>query len=84
MTNKTLQSFLKEVFQLTVEKCTQEFSDQFLYIKRERERILNNSWKEIPKSEKMPGMKKIIFKEIDFDTIITHSKHFISDIKVYL
>ncbi|NQU68613.1 MAG: tetratricopeptide repeat protein [Candidatus Marinimicrobia bacterium] len=77
MTSTQLQSFLTEVLNRVVPACTDEFLTYFKFIQRERERLLNSVWQEIPADDLTPDMKQFVFKEIDFDSIVTHSKNYL-------
>ncbi|MFQ6609309.1 MAG: tetratricopeptide repeat protein [Fidelibacterota bacterium] len=83
MTKLQLQSFLTEVLERVAISCTDKFFTHFKFIQQERERLLDSAWNEIPSEEVTPEMKHFIFKEIDFDSVITHSKNYLKNADDY-
>ena len=81
--NTQLQSFLAEVLDRAASVCSDEFLKYFRFIQQERERLLDSVWHEIPAGEQTPDMKQFVFKEIDFDSIVTHSKSYITNAEDY-
>ncbi len=72
------QAFLREVHKLAVEECGAEFSEKLTQIRVERERLLNNSWDKILSEEISETEKNVIYREIDFDTIVIFAARYIA------
>ena len=69
------KQFLFDVLKLAEEHCGSDFTRKMLEIRTERERILNNVWKKEPLPEDLSTyQKELILRDIDFDTIVYHSK----------
>lgn len=69
------KQFLFDVLRLAEEHCGSDFTRKLLEIRTERERILNNVWKKEPLPEDLSTyQKELILRDIDFDTIVYHSK----------
>jgi len=69
------KQFLFDVLGLAEKHCGSEFTRKLLEIRSERERILNNVWKKEPLPEDLSKyQKELILRDIDFDTILYHSK----------
>lgn len=69
------KQFLFDVLKLAEEHCGSDFTRKLLEIRTERERILNNVWKKEPLPEDLSTyQKELILRDIDFDTIVYHSK----------
>lgn len=81
MGDANLQSFLRAVHDLAVERCGHDFADYLKRLRSERERLLKKSWKKTPPEDL--GSKTEVFREIDFDTIQLHSSKFLDE-KQYL
>ncbi len=77
MADNSLQIFLNQVFTITSERCGPKFASKINLLRRERERILEGSWKKVAPEDLDEQGKATIFREIDFDTIVFHSIHFI-------
>ena len=77
MGDTNLQSFLRAVHKLAVERCGQEFADYLIRLRSERERLLKKSWKKTPPENL--GNETEVFREIDFDTIQLHSSKFLEE-----
>ena len=75
--SKKNQAFLKTIFDIAVERCGKEFADEITHLRRERERLLKTSWREIPREEFSPSEKEVVFREIDFDTIVLHTARYL-------
>ncbi len=77
MADNSLQIFLNQVFTLTSERCGPIFTAKINLLHKERERILEDSWKVVSPENLDDQDKQIIFREIDFDTMVFHAIHFI-------
>ena len=77
MGDTNLQSFLRAIRDLAVERCGLDFADYLKQLRSERERLLKKSWKKTP--PEALGNKKEVFREIDFDTIQLHSSKFLDE-----
>jgi len=75
--DNSLQIFLNQVFTITSERCGLKFTAKINFLRRERERILEGSWKVVAPDNLDDQEKETIFREIDFDTLIFHAIHFI-------
>ncbi|MCG2715058.1 MAG: tetratricopeptide repeat protein [Candidatus Marinimicrobia bacterium] len=72
------KQYLYEVLGLAEKRCGVEFSRKLLRLRKERERILNNVWKQEPLPEELPIYRKdIILRDIDFDTIVYHAAKYL-------
>ncbi len=79
MNNSELQKFVKAVFDLATERCGPEFTDKLNVIRLEREMILNDAWKDTFSAEESANAAGILFREIDFDTIIVQAGKYLDD-----
>jgi len=77
MGDTNLQSFLRAVHDLAVERCGPDFADYLRRLRSERERLLKKSWKKTPPQDL--GNKTEVFREIDFDTVQLHSSKFLDE-----
>jgi len=77
MGDKNLQSFLRAIHDLAVERCGQDFAVYLKQLRSERERLLKKSWKKTPPEDL--GSKTEVFREIDFDTIQLHASKFLEE-----
>ena len=77
MADNSLQMFLNQVFTLTSERCGPIFTAKINLLHKKRERILKDSWKVVSPENLDDQDKQIIFREIDFDTMVFHAIHFI-------
>lgn len=77
MPARALQTFLSAIFDIGVEKCGKEFADEVVSLRRERERLLSDSWRERPPEDFPPSEQEEVFREIDFDTVITHAARYL-------
>lgn len=77
MGDTNLQSFLKAVYRLAIDRCGQDFAVYLNKLRSERERLLTKSWKKTPPEE--TGKETEVFREIDFDTIQLHSSKFLEE-----
>jgi tetratricopeptide (TPR) repeat protein len=72
--NKNLQKFLEEVSTLADVYSGKDFTKEIISLRVERERILNNIWREDTFREYLDQhQKEKIFRDIDFDTIIHYA-----------
>lgn len=71
------QRFLSEVLKAAGRRCGPPFLRQINYIRMERERLLNFSWKKTSESDAASDEKSAIFRQIDFDTIVLQSGRFL-------
>jgi len=71
------KKFLYDVIEFTERYCGQDITRELIYLRRERERILNNIWKREPLPEALSAYhKEIMLRNIDFETIISYiAKH---------
>lgn len=75
---KTLQKFIQEISGIAEQQCGEQFSVITRSIRNERERLLNSVWdKERILADSDSSIKLHIFREIDFDTIITYSASYL-------
>ena len=75
-----MQKFTTEVSKLADERCGKDFAEKIKTIRYQRERLLNNIWREDLLPERLDLLdKKNIFREIDFDTIIMHSAGYLKE-----
>jgi len=69
---------LKEIISLAVARCGEDFSKKIDTLRRERERVLQNIWREDTLPEKLVGAQKDrLFRDIDFDTVIYHADKYL-------
>jgi tetratricopeptide (TPR) repeat protein len=81
MPAKAMNAFLSAVFENAVEICGQKFASEINALRRERERLLSGSWRELPEEEIFPGEKEEVFREIDYDTIILNCAKYLKGIE---
>lgn len=77
MPGRASQAFLKAIFDIAVERCGKEFENEVVFLRRERERLLRDSWRELPPEELPPSGEEEVFREIDFDTVVAHSARYL-------
>jgi len=77
MADNSLQIFLNQVFTISSERCGLIFTDKINLLRKERERMLEGSWKVVSPDDLEDNDKQAIFREIDFDTLIFNALHFI-------
>ena len=71
---------LKEIISLAVDRCGEDFSKKIDALRRERERVLQNIWREDTLPEKLVGAQKDrLFRDIDFDTAIYHADKYLPE-----
>ena len=73
MPNKARQTFLVKVSDLSNERCGEAFAREMSSLRSQRERLLANSWHEVSPEDFTSGEKEEVFREIDFDAIITNA-----------
>ncbi|MFA4907787.1 MAG: tetratricopeptide repeat protein [archaeon] len=72
------RQLLKEIISLAVARCGEDFSKKIDTLRRERERVLQNIWREDTLPEKLVGAQKDrLFRDIDFDTAIYHADKYL-------
>ncbi len=72
--------FIKEILSLTGAYCGEQYLAQIDALRRERERILNNYWREEAFPEKIDtGQKENLYRDIDFDTAIHHARKYLDE-----
>jgi len=72
------RQLLKEIISLAVTRCGEDFSKKIDTLRRERERVLQNIWREDTLPEKLVGAQKDrLFRDIDFDTAIYHADKYL-------
>ncbi|MBL7136406.1 MAG: tetratricopeptide repeat protein [Candidatus Marinimicrobia bacterium] len=77
--NKTFQKFLGEVLSLVEKHCGKTFTKELQSLRIERERLLNNIWREDIFPEKLELYQKdSIFRDIDFDTTIHYAYKYLT------
>ena len=82
--NKTFQKFIGEVLLLAEGYCGKNFTKELQSLRIERERLLNNIWREDIFPEKLELYQKdMVFRDIDFDTTIHYAYKYLT-IQEYL
>jgi len=77
--NKTFQKFLEEVLSLAEKHCGKTFTKELQSLRIERERLLNNIWREDLFPEKLElHQKDRIYRDIDFDTTIHYAVKYLT------
>ncbi|MCK4447511.1 MAG: tetratricopeptide repeat protein, partial [Candidatus Marinimicrobia bacterium] len=77
--NKTFQKFLEEVLSLAEKHCGKTFTKELQSLRIERERLLNNIWREDIFPEKLELYQKDrIYRDIDFDTTIHYAVKYLT------
>ncbi len=75
---KILQKFINDITKIAERQCGEQFSVITQSIRDEREQLLNSVWdKERMLEGPDSSIKLHIFREIDFDTIITYSASYL-------
>ncbi len=77
--NKTFQKFIEEVLSLAEKHCGKTFTKELQSLRIERERLLNNIWREDIFPEKLEmHQKDRIYRDIDFDTTIHYAYKYLT------
>lgn len=71
------KQFLKEVLHLCSTYCGDKYTEEINTIRQERERILNNYWREEPFPAS--SQKDEIYRDIDFDTALHYTHKYLDD-----
>ena len=75
---KILQNFINDITKIAEQQCGEQFSVITQSIRDEREQLLNSVWdKERMLESPDSSIKLHIFREIDFDTILTYSANYL-------
>ncbi len=79
MTPSSLQTFVNQVTTLAKNRCGNEFALLVSSIRREREMMLSSTWKPLEPEIDTRNEQHPIYRDIDFDTIITHSSKYLPE-----